>query len=158
MNNSKSLLLYQDEPEYGLFLKLIVIIIPGVSLVGSIVLLSSGDNTGAIVLLIEAFLVGLIFWSVFPRSYQIYEDHLRIVLGGPFSFKIKFDQIKEFEVTNKLTFSTNFVTKFTKHYVVITRNRGLSVAITPKDNNMFVENANGALNQWEKAKFNKFTH
>ena len=75
-------------------------------------------------------------------------EDLPIILEG---IKTLVNQIKDFEVTNKLTFSTNFVTKFTKHYVVITRNRGLSVAITPKDNNMFVENAKGALNQWEKA-------
>ena len=82
MNYSKSILLYQDKPSYGLLLKLIVLIVPVASLVGSIYLFSSGESADAIVLLVEAFVVGLIFWSVFPRSYRVYEDHLRIVLGG----------------------------------------------------------------------------
>ena len=94
MNYSRSILLHQDQPEYGLFLKLIVMIVPVASIIGSIILLSSGDSTGAIALLVEAFIVGLIFWCVFPRRYQIYEDHLCIVLGGPFSVKVGFNQIK----------------------------------------------------------------
>ncbi len=113
-------------------------------------MLSSGETTGATVLLVETFVVGLIFWSIFPRRYQVYQDHLRIVLGGPFSVKIRFEQIKTIEVTSGLTFSVNFVTEFTKSYVEIAKKRGLSVAITPRDKDLFVENANQALSQWMK--------
>ncbi|MFC1951852.1 PH domain-containing protein [Chloroflexota bacterium] len=150
---SKSTLLYQDEPEYGPLLKLIVLIVPVASLAGSIYLFSSGDSTDAITLLVEAFVVGLIFWSVFPRKYQVYEDHLRIVLGRPFSVKIGFDKIKKVEVTSRLTFSINFVTKFTRDCVEIAKKRGLSIAITPKDSDLFVENANEALSQWVKTNY-----
>ena len=155
MNYSKSLLLYQDEPTYGLFLKLIVMIVPVASMVGSIILLSSGDNTGAIVLLIEAFIVGLIFWCVFPRKYQVYEDHLRIVLGGPFSVKVGFGQIKTIDTTHRSTLTMNFVTKLTKNYIEINKKKGFSITITPKDSELFVENANKALNQWVKTHLSK---
>ena len=113
-------------------------------------MLSSGESTDAIVLLVEAFVVGLIFWSVFPRRYQVYEDHLRIVLGGPFSVKVGFGQIRAIEVTSRLTISVNFVTKFTKSYVEIAKKRGLSIAITPRHDDLFVDNANEALSQWVK--------
>ncbi len=155
MNYSKSLLIYQDNPTYGLLLKLIIMIVPVASLAGSLYLLSSGEYTDAIILLVEAFVVGLILWSVFPRSYQVYEDHLRIVLGGPFSVKVGFDQIKTIEVTSRLTLSINFVTKLTKSVVEIAKKRGLSIAITPRDNDLFVENANKALIQWVKISLNK---
>ena len=155
MNYSKSLLLYQDEPSYGLLLKLIFIIVPVALLAGCIQLLLSGESTDAIVLLVETFVVSLIFWSVFPRSYQIYEDHLHVVLGGPFSVKVGFDQIKTIEVTSRLTFSINFVTKFTKNCVEIAKKKGLSVVITPRDNDLFVKNANEALSQWMKTHPNK---
>lgn len=155
MNYSKSLLLYQDEPAYGLLLKLIVMIVPIASLGGSIYLLASGESTGAIVLLAEAFVVGLIFWCVFPRRYQVYENHLRIVLGGPFAVKVGFADIKSIGVTRRLTLSTNFVTKLTKTYVEIAKKRGFSIAITPRDNDLFVENANEALSQWVKIRSDK---
>ncbi len=154
MNYSKSRLLYQDEPVYGLLLKLIIMVVPVSLLVGSIYLLSSGESADAIALLVEAFVVGLILWSVFPRKYQVYEDHLRIVLGGPFSVKVGFDKIKKIEVTSRLTFSVNFVTNFTRSCVEIAKKRGLSIAITPKDSGLFVENANKALSQWVKASLN----
>ncbi len=154
MNYSKSVLLYQDEPTYGLLLKLVISIVPIASLVGSVYLFSSGDTTDAIVLLVEAFIVGLIFWSVLPRRYQIYEDHLRIVLGGPFSVKVGFTDIKSIGVTSGFTLSINLITKLTKKFVVIAKKRGLSVAITPEDSNLFIENANEALNQWMKLRPN----
>lgn len=85
-----------------------------------------------------------------PRRYQIYEDHLRIMLGGPVAVKIGFDKIETIGVTSRLTFSVNFVTKFTKSYVEIAKKRGLRIAITPRDNDLFVENASRALSQWVK--------
>ena len=150
MNYSRSVLLYQDEPAYGLFLKLIVVLVPAALLVASIYLLSSGESSGGLALLVEAFIVGFIFWIVFPRRYQVYEDHIRIALGGPFSVKVGFDKIEAIRVTSKFIFSVNFVTKLTKSYVEISKRRGLSIAITPRDNDLFIENANRALSQWVK--------
>ena len=150
MNYSKSILLYQDEPVYGLLLKLIIVIVPVALLTASIYVLSLGDSSGGLALLVEAFVIGFIFWIVFPRRYQVYEDHVRIVLGGPFSVKVGFAKIEAIGVTSRLTFSVNFVTKLTKSYVEIAKKRGLSIAITPRDNDLFVENANRALSQWIK--------
>ena len=150
MNYSRSVLLYQDEPAYGLFLKLIVVLVPAALLVASIYLLSSGESSGGLALLVEAFIVGFIFWTVFPRRYQVYEDHIRIALGGPFSVKVGFEKIEAIRVTSKFIFSVNFVTKLTKSYVEIAKRKGLSIAITPRDNDLFIENANWALSQWVK--------
>ena len=152
MNYSRSVLLYQDEPAYGLFLKLIVVLVPAALLVASIYLLSSGESSGGLALLVEAFIVGFIFWIVFPRRYQVYEDHIRIALGGPFSVKVGFDKIEAIRVTSKFIFSVNFVTKLTKSYVEIAKRRGLSIAITPKSNELFVDNASQALEEWARTR------
>ncbi len=152
MNYSKSLLLYQDVPAYGLFLKLLIVIMPVAMLAAGIYVFSSGDSDDGLALLIEAFIIGFIFWVVFPRRYQIYEDHVRIVLGGPFSVKVGFNKIKTLRVTSRQTLSVNFVTKLTKNYVEIAIKRGLSIAITPGDNDLFVENANQALIRWTEAR------
>jgi len=150
MNYSKSVLLYQDEPAYGLLLKLIIVIMPVILLAASVYLLSSGESSGGLALLVEAFIVGFIFWIVFPRMYQVYEDHIRIVLGGPFSVKVGFAKIEAIRVTSRFILSVNFVTKLTKSFVEIAKKKGLSIAITPKDNDLFIENANQALSQWIK--------
>ena len=150
MNYSRSVLLYQDEPAYGLLLKLIIVIVPLALLSTSIYIFSSGDNSGGLASLVETFIISFIFWIVFPRRYQVYEDHVRIVLGGPFSVKVGFVKIEAIRVTSRFIFSINFVTRLTKSYVEIAKKRGMSIAITPRDNNSFVENANRAMSQWVK--------
>ncbi len=152
MNFSNNILLYQDKPEYGLPLKL-VLIIPVAFVATSIYLWLSGETSGGLALLIEAFVVGLIFWFAFPREYQLYEDHLRIVMGGPFSVKIGFQNIKTIGITSRTSFTINFVTRITKNYIEIVKKKGLNIAITPTDNVLFVENANQAFKRWiEKTK------
>jgi hypothetical protein len=121
-------------------------------LVGSLYLYLSGDTPGSLALLTEAFIIGLIFWLVFPREYQVYEDHLRIVLGGPFSVKVGFQNIKAIRITSRTGLTVNFVTRIAKSYVEIAKKRGWSIAITPTANDSFVENANRALEQWLKTK------
>lgn len=146
LNYSTSLLFYQDKPRYGLLLKLILII-PVAFLVGSLYFWLSGDITGSLALFPTAFIMGLVFWLVFPREYRVYEDHLRIVLGGPFSVKVGFQNIKEIRITSRTGLTVNFVTRITRSYVEIVKKRGWSIAITPTDSDAFVDNANRALRQ-----------
>jgi hypothetical protein len=149
MNYSQSVLLYQDKPKYGLFLKLILII-PVILLASSIYLWSTGDALVSLALLTEAFIIGLIFWFVLPREYQVYENHLRVVLGGPFSVKVGFQNIETIRITSRFAFTINFATRITKSYVEIVIKKGMSIAITPTASELFVEKANLALNQWVK--------
>ena len=147
MQYSKSILLYQDKPRYGLLLKLILII-PAAFLVGSLYLWLSGDISGSLALLLSAFIMGLVFWFVFPREYQVYDDHLCRALGRPFSVKVRFQNVKTIRMTSRTGLTVNFVTRITKSYVEIVKKRGWSIAITPTSSDAFVENANRALEQW----------
>jgi hypothetical protein len=149
MDYSQSILLYQDKPKYGLIMKLILIV-PVVLLASSIYLWSTEDALGGLALLIEAFIIGLIFWFVLPREYQVYENHLRIVLGGPFSVKVGFQNIETIRITSRLSFNIHFTTTITRSYVEIAIKKGMSIAITPTDDESFVEKANQALRQWVK--------
>lgn len=150
MNYSKSLLLYEDKPSYGRILRLIVLVVPLALLAAGILLGAKGDFKAALTLLVESLVISLIFWSVFPRSYRVYEDHLRIVLGGPFSIKINFDQMTGIEITTRTLLTSNFVTRFTNTYVVIKKKKGMPIAITPNNNELFIENAGRALAQWKR--------
>ncbi len=150
MNHSKSILLYQDDPLSGWVLKSIVLIVPSVLLAASLYLWSSGDGSGSLVLLVEGILLGFILWTIFPRKYQVFEDHVGILLGGFFTVKIGFNQIETIEVTTKNSFTLNLVTSPARTYVRIVKKKGLSIAITPRNNDSFVENANRAWQQWKK--------
>ena len=149
MDYSQSILLYQDKPKYGLILKLILII-PVILLASCIYLWSTGDALIGQVLLPEAIIIGLILWFVLPREYQVYENHLRIVLGGPFSVKVGFQNIETIRITSRLSFNIHFTTTITKRYVEIVIKKGMSIAITPADDESFVEKANLALSHWAK--------
>ncbi len=150
MKNSKSLLVYEDDPVYGIFLKLIMVLVPTGLLILSVYLWLSGEVSGAIALFAESLLVIVIFWAVFPRKYQIFEDQIRIVLGGPFYVKIGFEKIKAVKVTSGTSLSMNFVTNLATTYVLIIRKSGMDIAITPKNNSLYVENANQAIQQWSR--------
>jgi len=80
------------------------------------------------------------------------KDHLRILMGGPFSVKIGLQNIKIIRVTRRLSFGVNFVTRITRSHVEIVRKKGWSIAITPTLDDLFVENANRALTEWLKNK------
>jgi hypothetical protein len=129
-----------------------MVIVPAMLLMVSIYLWSSGERSGGLALLLEAFSIGIIFWIAFPRSYEVYEDHLRIVLGGPFAVKIGFDQIVTMEVTSRMALTVNFATTITKTYVRIVKKQGLIIAITPRSNGLFVDSANRALSQWARTR------
>jgi hypothetical protein len=95
-------------------------------MVVSIYFWSSGDIEGGLAFLAEAFIIGLIFWFVFPREYQA------------------------IRITNRTSLTVNFVTRITRNYVEIVKKKGLNIAITPADNDSFVVNANQALEHWLK--------
>jgi hypothetical protein len=152
MKRANRLLLYQDEPAYGALLKLIIVIVPALLLAASAYLWSTGESTGGLALLAESLFIGFLFWVIFPRRYQVYEDRLRIALGGPFAVEIGFDQIKVVEVTSRNSLTVNFTTAVTRTYVRIVKKRGLSIAITPRGRDLFVENADRAMTEWVRTR------
>jgi hypothetical protein len=151
MDYSQGPPLYQDRPEYGFVLKLILIL-PVALVAAGIYYWAAGEASGGLVLLTQALVIGLVFWFVFPREYRVYEDHLRIVLGGPFSVRVGFENVKAVRITSRTSFSVNFVTRITRNYVEIARKKGSSIAITPTVAESFVEEANRALTRWAATK------
>jgi hypothetical protein len=151
MSYPTNLLLYEDEPAGWIF-KFFFVIVILVLLAGSVYFWVLGNNTSGLTMLVVAFIIGLTFWIVSPRKYQVYDDHLQILLGGPFVVKIKFDQIATIEVTDRITSeftAIKLISKVTNTYVRIGMKKGLSITITPKSDALFVENANRSLRQWQ---------
>ncbi len=149
MNRFNNLLLYQDKAASGLALRLIFVIIPALLVAFSLYLWYAGNGARSLELLVEGLVIGLILWIIVPNQYQVFEDRLRIVLRGPLAISIEFKQIKTIEITARTTLTVNLVSTLARSYVRIVRQRGLSLAITPKHCEIFVDNANRALSQWQ---------
>ena len=127
----------------GIFIGVIALI-----LISAIVLWATGEGEGALALFAEAFLITSILRIVLPRKFQVYDDHLRIVLGGPLGMNIGFEQIAKVETTDAMDFTVNFVTTVSRSYVRISKKQGFNIAITPANPQTFVTQANLALSRW----------
>ena len=150
MRYPQSLLLHREDVPFGLLLRIITLIVPASLLGLGAYLLSVGETEGGAVVLAETAIVAVIFLVVFPRRYEVYEDHLRIALGGPFGINVGFDRIERIEVTKQSSLTINFATKITRTYVRIVRKRGAAIAITPRSNEEFVTSANQAIADWRR--------
>jgi hypothetical protein len=149
MDYSRDQLIFQDEPA-GSFLKIGLSVMVFGLLAAGLLLWSVTRNEGGVVLSVEALAIGLLFWCLFPRRYQVHENHIRIVLGGPFSVKTGFAGITGIEVTSRTALTINFATALAKTYVIIKKKYGMSIAITPKSAESFVEYADRAWRRWQE--------
>ncbi len=140
-------LIYEDIPPYDLWLKLVL---GGTLALTSVigVILIFEDIWGALVMFAVTLFDFVLFWAILPRKYQVLQDGLRIVLGGPFAFNIPFSTTKEIRaVTGSNAFvygGLRFATS-SKTVVEVVRNKGMNVVISPANREMFVEQASRAL-------------
>jgi hypothetical protein len=140
------ILVYEDTPKYDVWLKLILGGVLALTFILGIILIYQ-DTEAAIVMFGITIFDALLFKAILPRRYQIFEDRLRILMGGPFAINIPFSNIKEAKPASggkafaywglRLATSTNYV-------VEIVRKKGLNLVISPS-NEMFLEQLNQAL-------------
>jgi len=140
-------LIYEDKPRYDIWMKAIMALPLFFILIGAFNLTSEPE--AAIGMFGTAALVVAIYWAVFPRKYCILSSKVRIVLGGPFSFNIRFNTIETARIPKGAAIGINFASSFSsKNAVQIVRRKGLNVNITPSDREAFLENLDKALNSW----------
>jgi len=68
-------------------------------------------------MLTGGLIAGLTYWLVFAREYQVYEDHLRIVPGGPFSIKVGPGNVRAVGLTREFSFGLNLTTNIARTHV-----------------------------------------
>ena len=144
-----SYLIYEDNAQYDLWLKLILGGSLAVTLILGFVLLST-DLVAAWICFGVTVFDALLFNAVLPKRYQIFQDKLRIVLGRPFAFNIPLSTIKEVRSASGarafayqgIRFATSMRT-----VVEIIRHKGWNVVISPANRDMFVEQLNQALKE-----------
>ncbi len=95
-----------------------------------------------------AVFIGLIFTIIIPRRFQIFEDRLRIQLGGPIAFNVPLKSIEEARhgASGDILFywGIKFGTS-TSNVVEIIRNKGMNVIITPTHFTAFLNQLNHAV-------------
>ena len=155
--------LFEDEVKYDLWIKII--------LVGSIVVLIAlgimfsvdaysrdilpeepveDSKIGAIILFSAAVFVLLVYRAVLPRKLFIYRDKIRIK-SSLFFYNILFSKIESYSKTKGLPMG-NYLSSPTslKNQIEIVRKRGLKIRISPCRLNLFLEELNRAVEDWEK--------
>ncbi|MFC1995368.1 hypothetical protein ACFLVM_00610, partial [Chloroflexota bacterium] len=126
-------LLYEDIPHYDFWMKLILGGIPTLTFILGIIFILE-DTEVAMVMFGITLLDGLLFKAILPRRYQIFEDRLRILLGGPFAINIPFSNIAEAKSASgskAMIYSGLRLATSTHHVVEIVRKKGLNLVISP---------------------------
>jgi len=142
--------IYEDTPRYDVYLKAIMLL-PVFFVIMGVYYLITAQVEAAISMFATTILMAAIYWAIFPRKYQILDSKIRIVLGGPSSFNIPFDNLETAREPEGVSLGINFATCFSgKRTVEIIRKKGLKVNITPNNREPFLENLNKALNDWRR--------
>ncbi|UCH42126.1 MAG: hypothetical protein JSW16_04670 [Dehalococcoidales bacterium] len=142
-----SALIYEDSPRYDLWLKVILGSIIALTLILGFVLLTV-DILGAWIMFGTTLFDALLFRAILPRWFQIFDDRVKILLGGPFALNIPLVDISEVrQVSGREAFiywGIRFATSLSG-VIEIVRRKGLSVVISPHNPDMFLGQANRAL-------------
>jgi hypothetical protein len=140
-------LVYEDTPRYDYWLKFIMGGVLALTLTLGVIFLSE-DIGAALVMFGVTLFDALLFKAILPRRYQIFQDRVRIVLGGPFTINIHLSNIREArQVSSSKAFAYwGFRFATSTHYVLeIVRKKGLSLVISPSSGDLFLEQLNQVL-------------
>jgi len=140
-------LIYEDTPKYDLWLKLILGGVLALTLILGVIFIYR-DTEAAIAMFGITVFDALLFKAILPRRFQIFEDRLKILLGGPFSINILLSNIAEVKPASSRKVFAYWGIRFatsTSNVVEIVRKKGLNLIISPRNDDMFLEQLNQAL-------------
>ena len=95
----------------------------------------------------------ILFWAISPRRYQLLDDSVKVILGGPFSFNILLKSIKKVEYPTTFSSQMYSVHRYLacfnpKYYIWIKRGSiSKNAVIAPQDPSLFVESLLQALKE-----------
>ena len=141
-----NILIFEDTPKYDLWLKLILGSILAFTLVGGIIFINQDTEAAAAMFGITLF-DALLFKAILPRRFQIFEDRLKILLGGPFAINIPLSNIAEAKPASVRKAFAYWGIRFATsihHVVEIVHKKGLNLVISPRNDDMFLEQLNKA--------------
>ena len=141
-------MIYEDTPKYDLWLKLILGGVLALTLILGIIFIFQ-DSEVALAMFGVTLFDALLFKVILPQRFQIYQDRVRIVLGGPLAINIPFSNIRTVRTVSArkvfVYWGNRFATS-THSIVEIVRKKGLGFVISPANGDMFLEQLNQARN------------
>ena len=140
-------MIYEDTPKYDLWLKLILGGVLALTLILGVISIYR-DTEAAIAMFGITVFDALLFKAILPRRFQIFEDRLKILLGGPFSINILLSNIAEVKPASSREVFAYWGIRFatsTSNVVEVVRKKGLNLIISPGNDDMFLEQLNQAL-------------
>ena len=140
-------MIYEDTPKYDLWLKLILGGVLALTLILGVIFIYR-DTEAAIAMFGITVFDALLFKAILPRRFQIFEDRLKILLGGPFSINILLSNIAEVKPASSRKVFAYWGIRFatsTSNVVEIVCKKGLNLIISPRNGDMFLEQLNQAL-------------
>jgi glycerol-3-phosphate acyltransferase PlsY len=146
-----NIVIYEDMPRYDAGMKILLAVPIAILIFTAIQVYITDGLKSALCMVVPLTVICLIFLLVMPRHYQVLDDGIRVVLGGPFSISYSFSGVKEVVQRRGLWLSVNFVTALaSKRVVYVIRSRGMPVAITPTDPQAFISAAGRAMASWKR--------
>jgi hypothetical protein len=140
-------LIYEDVPRYDSWMRPLVSGFIMLFLILGLVFLNFTTELAITMFILAGFMV-LLFAAIIPRRLQIYEDRLRIKLGGPFAFNIPLKSIREARHGSSADILFYWGIKFgtsTSNVIEIIRSEGMNVIITPAHFTKFLTQLNQAV-------------
>ncbi len=134
-------LILEDRPQVVTWLKWLLGSILGLTFIIGLVFLTI-DRLASLVMFAVTLFDAVLFYIIMPRSYQIFADRLKIVLGGPFGVNLPFKDIRLVKrVPGDMAFAANGLrfTTSNKYVLEITRKGKMSVLISPAEGELFVQ-------------------
>ena len=138
---------FEDKPKYDIWIKLIIGVPVAIVFISALFTIATEPEATAS-MFATLVLLAIIFWALFPRKYCITDRGVKVVLGRPFSFTIKFKNIIKAHMPKGLTIGFNYVTSI-KNTVQIETRRGMNFNISPSNPGLFIENLEKALEDWK---------
>ena len=149
------LVIFEDKPVYDKLNKYLIGGIIAIPLIIAIVLLTQ-DILGAAIMFGLTVFDAILFRCILPKRFLVYEDRIKIVLGGPFSYTIPFRDIIQVRQATKdmawVYWGIRLGTSL-KFQVEIERKNGMGVIISPSMENEFIEQLNLARENYEEPVF-----
>ncbi|MFC1947155.1 PH domain-containing protein [Chloroflexota bacterium] len=146
---------FEDGPVYDKLNKYLIGSILAVPLIVAIVLLTQ-DILGAAIMFGVTIFDAVLIWCILPKRFFVYEDRVKIDLGGPFSYTIPFRDIIDVRQATKdmawVYWGMRLGTSL-KFQVEIERKNGLGIILSPSMENEFIEQLNQARDNYIEPAF-----
>ena len=148
-------IIYEDTPQYShWYIAIRALFLLSIAAITIPALISGTKDTQlwAGIFLIMGLFMGIAIWARLPRKYLIFDNRLKIAMGGPFSTTVPFESIETAgEATDEdFRSSGGFTTGHSrKNAVLIIRRLESATIITPSNRALFLEHLNKALSEWK---------